>query len=88
MSFENIGSIEGFVLLWSTTAETANHCTLVMGQCMPVFVVFASKSLDMILATLDWAFFRSLSLMREHVSLEILENPSAIRPWACTLVLG
>lgn len=50
-----------------------------MSQRVAVFVVLSSKPFDVVVTGLDGALLRPLILMREHVSLEILEDLSTIR---------
>ena len=59
-----------------------------MGQGVAVLVVFASKSLDMVLACLNRAFLGTFGLVRKHVCLEILENLAAVGMRTALLFLG
>ena len=88
MSLEDISAVEA-LLRRSTRAgaETADHCAFVVGQGMPVLVIFARKSLDVVLASLDRTLLRTLGLMGEHVSLQVLEGTTAIWDWADSLLL-
>lgn len=68
MPLEDIGAIKALLRRRSRAwAETANHGSLVMRQSVPVFVVLACETLDVVLAGLDGTLLRSLSLMREHM---------------------
>lgn len=53
-----------------------------MGQSMSVLVIFARKALEVVFTVEDGALFRSLALVSQHVSLEILEGSAAVRPGA------
>lgn len=80
MAFEDIGAVEA--LLGSrarTRAKIANHGALVVRQGVTVLVIFTSKAFLMVLARHNWALFGPLWLMGQHMSLEILEYPTAIR---------
>ena len=89
MALEHIRSIERLLRGGPRTwTEAAYHGPFVMGQGMPVFVVFARESLDVVLARNDWAFLGTLRLMSEHVSLEVLEDPSAVGVRASSLLLA
>lgn len=59
-----------------------------MCQGVAVLVVLARKTLGVVFARCDWALFRTLGLMRQHVRLEILEHLAALRVWASLFLLG
>lgn len=56
-----------------------------MGQGMPIFVILASETLDVIVACRDWALLRSLILVGEHMRLQILKHLAAF--WVGTSAL-
>ena len=74
MSLEHIGSVETLLSRRPRSrAKAADHGTFVMCQCMSILVILACEALQVVLASEDWAFFRSLGLMSQHMSFEILE---------------
>jgi hypothetical protein len=74
MSLEDIGAVEAFLRSSARArAETAHHGSLVVRQGVPVLVILACEALDVVFAGLDWALLGTLSLVGEHVSLQILE---------------
>jgi hypothetical protein len=88
MSLEHISAVKALLSCGPRArTEAANHGTLIMRQSVSVLVVLASKSLDMVLACLDGALLGSLSLVSEHVGLQILERAATVRDWADTLFL-
>jgi hypothetical protein len=79
VTLENIGPVKGLLGGRARArAESTHHGTLIVGQGMPVLVVFASKAFDVVLTREDGAFLGSLRLMRKHVGLEVLEGLPAI----------
>ena len=74
MSLENISAVEA--LLGSAAAawaEAADHGPRIVGQSVSVLVVFSSEPLCVVFARGDWALLGPFVLMRQHVSLEILD---------------
>jgi hypothetical protein len=59
-----------------------------MGESVAVLVILASKTLGVVLASLDGTLLGALILMCEHVSLEVLEGLSTIGIRASLLLLG
>ena len=52
-----------------------------MCQCVPVFVVFSGKALDVVFTVDNGTLFRSLILVSQHVGLQILEDLPTL--WVC-----
>ena len=83
MSLENISTVEA--LLGSrarTWAEATHHGSFVVGQGVPILVVFARETFPVVFARHNWAFFRPFALMGEHVGFEVFEEAAAVR--TCT----
>ena len=49
-----------------------------MRECVPVFIVFSSKSFDVIFTRLYGALLWSLVLMSQHMRLQVLEGSAAV----------
>jgi hypothetical protein len=87
MTLEYIGAVEAlFSRRSGTGTESTHHCPFVMGQCVSIFVIFACKPLEVVFAVDDRAFFRSLALVGQHVSPEILEGSAAVGPGASSFL--
>lgn len=88
MSFENIRAVKRLLSSGARAwAEAAHHGSFVVGQGVAVLVVFSCETFDMVIASLNRAFFGSFILMSQHVSLQILKYPSAVRVCAAALDL-
>lgn len=88
VSLEDVGAVKR--LLGGrprSGAEATDHVALVVRQGMTVLVILASKPLNVVLACRDGALLRALSLMGEHVGLEILEGLAALGIGASLLLL-
>lgn len=80
MSLEDISAIERLLGRRSRAwTETTDHCSFIMSQCMPVFVVLSGKTLDVVVTSLNRAFLWSLVLVGEHMSFQVLEDLSTLR---------
>ena len=80
---EYIRTVESlFVGRACTMTEWADHGPFIVGEGMPVFVVFACKSFRVIFTRLDGAFLRSLFHVGKHVGSNILVYASALWIWA------
>lgn len=78
MSLEDVYALKAlFRRIAGARAEPAYHGALIVCQGVAVPVVFAGEALRMVFACRDWALFRALILVREHVRLKILEAPVA-----------
>lgn len=79
MTLEDICTIKA--LLGSRSAagtEATDHGAFVVRQGVPVLIVLTSKPLKVILASYYRALFGALSLVREHVCLQILEGTATL----------
>lgn len=87
MALENIGPVEA-LLGWGARAgtEAAHHSSFIMGQGVPILIVLAGEALVMVSAGHDWALFRTLGLMCEHMRLEITECSPAVREGTSALL--
>lgn len=89
VSLEDVGAVKRLLGRRPRSgAEATDHVALVVRQGMTVLVILASKPLNVVLASGDGALFRALSLMGEHVGLEILEGLAALGIGASLLLLG
>jgi hypothetical protein len=59
-----------------------------MRESVAVLVILASKTLGVVLASLNGTLLRAFILMCEHVSLKVLEGLATIWPRASLLLLG
>ena len=88
MALEDVGAVEallcGGARAW---AEAADHCSLVVSQCMAVLIVFARESLGVVLASRNGTLLWPFRLMSKHVCLEILEDAATVWVWAATLLV-
>lgn len=77
---EHIRSVErlfgGRSRAWT---KIAHHCPFIMGQCVPILVVFPGEPTPMKLAAFDRTFFRTFALMGQGVGFEIFEHLAAVR---------
>jgi hypothetical protein len=74
MPLEDISAVEALLCGSARSGtEAAHHCSLVVRQCVPVLVVLARETLDVVLAILDRAFLGTLGLVGEHMGLQVLE---------------
>jgi len=48
---------------------------------MAILIILSRESFDVVVASLNWTFLRSLILMGEHVSFEVLEDFATF--WVC-----
>lgn len=88
VTLEYIGSIKRFCERRADPgAEWTDHCSSVMRESMPVFIILTSKALGVILTRLDGTLLWPLFLMREHMGCQIFENTPAIRKRTSTTVL-
>ena len=82
VALEDVGAIETlFRVRPRSGTETTDHRSLIMCQGMTVLVVFASEAFLVIVARYDRTLLRSLRLMRQHVSFQILEVPTTVEVW-------
>lgn len=89
VALEDVGTIEGLLRSRAGAwAEAADHCAFVMCEGVTVLVILASKALCVVLAGLNGALLRPLSLVSEHVGLEVLEGLAAVGIGASLLLLG
>lgn len=58
-----------------------------MSQGVSVLVVFPCETLDVVVARLNRALFRALSLVRQHMRLQVLERLATIRVGTSLLLL-
>lgn len=59
-----------------------------MRQSVSVLVVLSCETLDVILASRNWALFRTFVLVGQHVCFQILEHLAAFWMRASLLLLG
>lgn len=89
VALEDVGTVKGLLRgragAW---AEAADHCAFVVCESVTVLVILSSKALCVVLAGLNGALLRPLSLVSEHVSLEVLEGLAAVGIGASLLLLG
>jgi hypothetical protein len=86
VSLEDVGAVKR-LLSCRTGARTepAHHGTLVMGESVPILIVFSCEPFEMVFAGCDWALLRPFILVGEHVGFEILEDASTFWQRAETL---
>jgi len=78
MALEHVRPVEA--LLGSgpgPRTEATDHGTLIMGQRVPIFIIFPGETFDVIIARGDWALLRPLILVGEHMRLQILKDLAA-----------
>lgn len=68
--------------------ETTHHCPFVVGQGVSVLVVLSCKTFDVVVTGLNRALLWPLSLMGQHVRLQVFEGFPAVGMWASLLLLG
>jgi hypothetical protein len=87
MALEDIGAVEALLRCRAASwAKSTHHGALVVGQGVPVLVVFSREALDVVFARSDRALLRSLSTVSEHVCLQVLEDTATLGKWAKTLL--
>lgn len=87
MPLEDICAIKALLCRRAATrAKATNHSTLVVSKGVSVLVILSCKSLDVIFAGRDWALLWPLVLVSKHMCLEVLEDASALREWAHSLL--
>lgn len=88
VSLEDICAVERLLSRGARSGtEATDHGALVVGQGVAVLVILASKPLDVVFTRHDGALLGSLSLVSEHVRLEILEGLAALGIGAHVLLL-
>lgn len=88
VSLEDICAVERLLSRGARSGtEATDHSALVVGQGVAVLVILASKPLDVVFTRHDGALLGSLSLVSEHVRLEILEGLAALGIGAHVLLL-
>src|SRR5438105_18487 len=89
MPLEDIGAVKALLSgRPRARTEAADHGALVMGEGMPVFVIFSGKSLLIVLAIRDGAFFWSLGLVCQHMGLEVFKDSSTVPVWASSFLVA
>lgn len=88
VALEDVGTVKGLLRSRAGAwAEAADHCAFVVCEGVTVLVILASKTLCVVLAGLNGALLRTLSLVSEHVSLQVLEGLAAVGIGASLLLL-
>lgn len=89
MTLEYVGAIKAFLCCRARArAKPAHHCAFIMGQCVPILIVFASKPFVVVVASRDRTLLGSFRLMCEHVCLQILEKSATVWIWATISLLS
>lgn len=87
VTLEDIGPVEALLSRRPRPrAKPAKHGAFVVGKSVSVLVIFPSESFGVVLASDNGALLRSLRLMREHMGLQVFEDPTAV--WMRTASLG
>ena len=83
MLFKNVDAVERFLARRPRTGtETADHRAFVMCKHVPIFIIFSTKSFDVIFTRLYGTLLWSLVLMSRHMGLQILEGSATISDFA------
>lgn len=88
MTLKYVGAIKGFLCCRARAwAKPAHHCAFVMGQCVPILIVFASKPFVVVVASRDRTFLGSFGLMCEHMCFQIFKESATVWFWATISLL-
>ena len=78
VSLEDIRSVEAlFGGRSRARAESTHHITLVVGEGVSILIVFAGEPFLMVRTGRNWALFRPLRLMGQHMCFQVFEQSAA-----------